>query len=183
MVDQMLVQGRDCGDCTECCHALSIEAPTLSKPNGIACPNTCAAGCAIYSARPTVCRDWYCAWRLSDTLDEAWRPDRSRFIAEILFDEIPEGFALPALRFTLLRSTADVHWPPFVDLVTKALRIGQPVYLCLAGPAGHLPAKSLLNVPAFVAAVEADDAQAISRCLTRAGQCLEAHHWERKSAA
>jgi hypothetical protein len=179
---KLLLPGRTCGGCTQCCRALSVDAPNLVKPNGVTCPHVCSSGCSVYAARPAVCRDWYCAWRLTDTLDDGWRPDRSGILVEILFEEAVEGFAGPPLRFTLLRDTEDLFWPPFVDLVTKAVAIRQPVYLCLAGPSGMLPAKTFLNVPAFVAAVEADDAEAVRRCLHRAGQCLEGHLWERRSA-
>jgi hypothetical protein len=182
MPDNLLVPGRECGGCTACCHALSVDAPTLTKPNGVTCPHKCGSGCSVYAERPDVCRDWYCAWRLSDTLDDRWRPDRSGFLVEILFDDAPEGFCAPGIRFTLLRSTADILWPPFVDLVTKAIAIRQPVFLSLAGPPGHLPASSFLNVPAFVTAVDAGDGDAITRCLLRAGDRLDRHHAERRSA-
>lgn len=122
------------------------------------------------------------AWRMSDALGDEWRPDRSGIIVEIVTDDLPEGFTLPGLRFTLLRSTSDLLWPPFVELVTRAVAIGQPVFLCLTGPAGHRTARSFLNVPAFVDAVDSGDRVAIRRCLRRAGECLEMHHWERKSA-
>jgi hypothetical protein len=119
---------------------------------------------------------------MSETLGDEWRPDRSGFIVEIVMNDPPEGFSLPGLRFTLLRSTADIVWPPFIDLVTKAIAIGQPVHLCLVGPPGYLPAKSFLNIPALVAAVDAGDTEAIEQYLKRAGERLEMHHWERKSA-
>ncbi|MGF7169538.1 hypothetical protein FHS91_001207 [Sphingobium xanthum] len=178
----MLVRGRDCGDCTECCHTASIESPTLTKPNGVSCPHVCATGCGIYAARPDPCSDWYCAWRLSDTLDDRWRPDRCGILVEMLFDVIPHGFAIPAIRFTLLHPTTDLFWPPFVALVTKAIALRQPAYLCLHGPPGHLLAQSLLNVPALIAAVDAGDEESVRTGLQRARASLEAHHWQRKSA-
>lgn len=178
----ILVPGRDCGACTECCHTASIEAPTLNKPNGIPCPNLCVTGCRTYATRPDPCSDWFCAWRLSDTLDDSWRPDRCGILVEMLFDVIPQGFALPAIRFTLLHPTTDLFWPPFVALVAKAIAIEQPVFLCLHGPPGHLPAQSLLNVRALTAAVEAGDEESIRACLQRARASLEAHHWQRRSA-
>jgi len=182
MSENLLVFGRQCGSCTACCQALSIEAPTLTKPNGVACPHLCGTGCNTYDARPGVCRDWYCGWRMFAGLDDRWRPDRCGFLVEMLFDTLPEGFTEPALRFTLLWSVDDLFWPPFVELVTRAVAMRQPVFLCLPGPAGYLPAQSLLNVPAFVAAVDAGDQAAISRGLKRAGDSLEMHHWVRKSA-
>ncbi len=58
-----------------CCTALEIEE--LKKPAGPACVN-CAAGggCAIYSMRPQVCRDFECEWITSRTLPHPFRPDR-----------------------------------------------------------------------------------------------------------
>lgn len=182
MPDIKLVPGRECGDCTICCTALSVDAPALRKPNGITCPHLCASGCTTYDSRPGVCRDWYCAWRMSDTLGDDWRPDRSGFLVEMLFEGIPEGFAGPGIRFTLLRATADIAWPPFVHLVTRAIAIRQPVFLSMVGPPGHLAASSFLNIPAFSAAVAVDDRAGIHHCLRRAAQRLEMHPWERKSA-
>jgi hypothetical protein len=178
----ILVPGRDCDDCTECCHVASIESPTLTKPHGITCPHLCDTGCSTYATRPDPCRGWFCAWRLSDTLDDSWRPDRCGILVEMLFEIIPPGFDMPAIRFTLLRPTTDLFWPPFVDLVTQGVALRQPIFLCLHGPPGHLPAQSLLNVPILIAAVDAGDEEAIRTCLQRARTSLEAHHWERKSA-
>ncbi|MBN8820180.1 MAG: hypothetical protein J0I80_15825 [Sphingomonas sp.] len=182
MPDTMLASDRACGSCTECCRTLSVDATTLSKPAGITCPHVARSGCGIYPDRPADCREWSCGWRLSGTLGDEWRPDRSGILAEILSDERVEGYHGPTLRFTLLRSPSDALWGPFMDLVAKALAKRQPVYLCLAGPPGCPSASSFLNVPAFVAAVDSGDREAIRRCLRRAGECLEQRHWERRSA-
>lgn len=182
IMQDLLVPGRECGGCTACCHALSIDAPTLRKSNGISCPHECGSGCSVYDKRPQPCRDWYCAWRLSDTLDDRWRPDRCGILVEMLFEVIPQGFDIPAVRFTLLHPTTNLFWPPFVALVTKALALRQPVFLCLNGPPGHLPAQSLLNVPALIAAAEAGEEESIRAGLLRARKSLEAHHRGRKSA-
>ncbi len=182
MTDVMLVPDRGCGGCTACCHALSVDSPTLCKPNGITCPNRIDAGCAIYDARPEVCRDWYCGWRLSPSLGEEWRPDRSGFMVEILFDEKIAGFDLPPIRLTLLPPLADLRWPPFVDLVIRAIVAHQPVFLCMLGAPGHQPARTLLNVASLKAAVAAGDDDGVAAALARAAACLENHHRGARSA-
>jgi hypothetical protein len=41
-------------------------------------------GCSIYDIRPSVCRTWYCGWRLIPSLADHWRPDQSKLL--IRFD-------------------------------------------------------------------------------------------------
>ncbi len=73
-----LVSGRECGECTVCCEALHIEDDGFQKPAGKACSQMVEkGGCKIYTNRPTVCQDWYCAWRFMEQLGDDWRPDRS----------------------------------------------------------------------------------------------------------
>ena len=54
---------RDCSGCGACCAAPDIAA--LDKPLGAPCPHLSAGcRCAVYAARPQVCRnyrpDWLC---------------------------------------------------------------------------------------------------------------------------
>ena len=73
-----LVPGRECGECTACCVALLIDDENFKKPADQVCLNLMEkGGCKIYNKRPSVCQDWYCAWRFMAQLDETWRPDRS----------------------------------------------------------------------------------------------------------
>ena len=73
-----LVPGRECGECTACCVALLIDDENFKKPADKVCSNLMdSGGCKIYTKRPSVCQDWYCAWRFMAQLDENWRPDRS----------------------------------------------------------------------------------------------------------
>jgi len=73
-----LVSGRECGECTACCVVLRIQDKNLQKPADQACSHMIEkGGCNIYSERPSVCQNWYCAWRFMEQLDEEWRPDRS----------------------------------------------------------------------------------------------------------
>jgi len=72
-----LVAGRECGECTACCVDLYIKDDGFEKPADQACPNMIKnGGCKIYLQRPSVCRDWHCAWRFMEQLNDEWRPDR-----------------------------------------------------------------------------------------------------------
>ena len=79
-------QGKTCGACMMCCIVLEIEE--LNKPAGPACPNCVNPGCAIYAARPQVCRDFECEWLTSRTLPQNFRPD---LIGTILMEDADTG--------------------------------------------------------------------------------------------
>ncbi len=66
--------GKACGPCTMCCSALEIAE--LKKPAGPLCVNCrLGGGCAIYSDRPQVCRDFECEWLTRRDLARRFRPD------------------------------------------------------------------------------------------------------------
>ena len=78
-----LVPGRECGECTVCCIVLHIDDENFKKPADQVCANLMEkGGCKIYSKRPFVCQDWYCAWRFMAQIDETWRPDRSGILLQ-----------------------------------------------------------------------------------------------------
>jgi hypothetical protein len=72
-----LIPGRDCGGCTVCCTAMTINKPEIQKQSGVTCRHCKETGCAIYDSRPPICRAWFCAWRTVEIFDDNWRPDRS----------------------------------------------------------------------------------------------------------
>jgi hypothetical protein len=81
-----LVPGRICGDCSLCCKLIRVDA--FEKPSGVWCVH-CAPGgsrCRIYDSRPAECRDFYCAWLLSPTLGEEWRPNRCKLVVRVEAD-------------------------------------------------------------------------------------------------
>jgi hypothetical protein len=90
--------GRDCGDCTVCCTVLRINTIDLQKPAGAPCVHSCAQGCAIHPARPSVCRAWFCGWRRSAAMPAAARPDRSGLLVSLDYEKSPrnclEGVAI-----------------------------------------------------------------------------------------
>lgn len=78
-----LVPGRECGECSVCCIVLHIDDVNFKKPADQVCTNLMEkGGCKIYDKRPSVCQDWYCAWRFMSQLDDTWRPDRSGILLQ-----------------------------------------------------------------------------------------------------
>ena len=77
--DTMLVPGRECGSCMLCCKLLGIRE--INKPEYQWCTHCKAGrGCTIYDSRPKSCRDFYCGYRQSDDVSEAWFPAKSRML-------------------------------------------------------------------------------------------------------
>lgn len=76
---------RDCGTCSLCCKLLGIGA--LDKPAGSWCAHCSPPrGCTIYHTRPDECRDFACLWYDDATLDEAWKPIRSKIVLYMIDD-------------------------------------------------------------------------------------------------
>lgn len=70
---------KSCGACSLCCKLLGVAA--LDKPSGRWCAHfRKGAGCGVYADRPPACVSFQCLWTGSETLDEAWRPDRAKFV-------------------------------------------------------------------------------------------------------
>lgn len=71
--------GKSCGTCGMCCKLLGIAA--IDKAPGRWCGRyKRAAGCSIYADRPAACASFMCLWLTSDGLDDAWRPDKAKFV-------------------------------------------------------------------------------------------------------
>src|SRR5579871_2500808 len=74
-----LVPGRGCGSCSLCCKVLPVRE--LDKPAGRWCIHAVpGSGCAVHAARPSACRQFFCAWRLDSNLGPEWKPDVCRFV-------------------------------------------------------------------------------------------------------
>lgn len=86
-----VLQDRACGDCTECCTVLTVDAPGLAKPAGTPCVHLTARGCGIHAVRPGICRTWFCAWRRVASLPDDARPDRSGLLVSLNFVREPQN--------------------------------------------------------------------------------------------
>ena len=70
-----------------CCSVLEIAE--LKKPAGPLCDHgRLGAGCAIYSNRPQVCRDFECDWLTRRDLPRQIRPD---LVGTILMEDSDSG--------------------------------------------------------------------------------------------
>jgi hypothetical protein len=81
-----IVPGRSCGDCSLCCKLIRVDA--FAKPPGAWCTH-CApgsGGCRIYDRRPVECVDFYCAWMVSPSLGEHWRPNKCKMVLRVESD-------------------------------------------------------------------------------------------------
>ena len=135
-----LVANRECGECTACCVELLIDDKDFKKPAEQACVNLMeAGGCKIYQQRPSVCQEWYCAWRFMAQLDESWRPDRSGIMLRsdengIIFQPIQDP------REVLIRDRA-------IELIGGGVAQGIPMSLSIPTKSGFRSYGLSLNEP------------------------------------
>lgn len=62
-----------------CCYMLEITS--LDKPGGTWCPHCPSKKrCAIHGDHPQECRDFHCGYLTVGSLDESWKPSRSKII-------------------------------------------------------------------------------------------------------
>jgi hypothetical protein len=108
-----IIEGRSCGECTECCTHLTIpDPPEIAHERGTPCARLGPGGCTAYDERPRVCRVFECAWLEGAGNDDA-RPDRSGVIIHFFRAKgvpiisatetragacAPDGWAWPFLR-------------------------------------------------------------------------------------
>jgi len=128
---------RQCGPCTVCCIELKIDTPELRKKARTPCPHLSTAGCGIYAARPPVCQQFLCGWRLFDDMSDDWRPDRSGILAmRKAPDELPVAWrsAPYGVHLVVIGGEAAVQRPAFANYVGVALARGIPVFFSAASP-------------------------------------------------
>lgn len=123
---------RRCGACSLCCKLLPMQVrsqaavvdtvthmiargvakpadfagmmPDFAKPANTACQHQRhGKGCAVYKRRPFACRLWSCRWLVGNDTDELRRPDRSRYVIDVLPD--------------FVKVTADGNEPVNVEVV------------------------------------------------------------------
>ncbi|MBO0734525.1 MAG: hypothetical protein J2P49_09465 [Methylocapsa sp.] len=85
----LAIPGKACGECAFCCKVLDIAE--LSKPAGELCRNcipSAAGSCAIYAARPAVCREYECLWKGDRAMSTQLRPDR---VGTLLMEDPDSG--------------------------------------------------------------------------------------------
>jgi len=106
---------RQCGGCSLCCKLLPMKTrppdqiarvtgemikqgwakasefvgmlPDFNKPANQPCQHQRhGKGCKVYARRPSSCRWWSCRWLVNNDTADLRRPDRSRYVIDILPD-------------------------------------------------------------------------------------------------
>jgi hypothetical protein len=128
---------RACGPCTVCCVVLKIEAPELHKKAQTPCRHLTSTGCGIYAARPEVCQQFLCGWRLFGELDDDWRPDLSGvLVIRKAPAELPAAWrgAPYGIHLDITGGEAAIIRAGFADYVARLMTQGIPVFLSAASP-------------------------------------------------
>ncbi len=163
-----LVPNRECGACNVCCVALTIDEPTLQKPQGYRCSNaTRTNGCAIYETRPKTCSTFFCGWRQLKWVREPLRPDTSGVLVRLHNEVSPrDGSTRPALIITLLTPAA-LKAEGLAETVAAAVVNEIPLYLHIPGPPGRTSGQARIT-DALRHAVLTKDKPAVLEVLRKA---------------
>lgn len=137
-----LSTGRDCGDCQACCHLIGVSE--LGKPYATTCQHQCAAGCAIYKARPFGCRVYECNWRLTPEMPMELRPDLSGIMVSADQFDAQEM----ALFFFEAREGALNHMDDwFFGLMSRSIDRGEKIVIV---PHGSANGTSFKTAPQYM---------------------------------
>ena len=131
-----------CGDCFVCCRALPIREPDFQKEPETLCPHHDGRACTIYETRFEVCRTFFCGWRLVPDLGEAWRPDRSGVLLQMILPaDIPGAYRAggQSFNFVITGGERAVMRPALTDYISALVRRRVAVFLSAATP------KTLIN--------------------------------------
>jgi hypothetical protein len=160
-----LVPERTCGSCNICCVVPKIDEPELQKLPGCRCRNALTSGvCAIYETRPTVCRNFFCGWRLLPLVNERLRPDQSAVFIRLTKEKTllvgPQRFAL----MVTVLSREGLNAPGLVEAIITSIDSQIDTYLVVPGSPGYTSCRKWLN-ETFGEAVKLNDAIRIKSLL------------------
>lgn len=137
---------RGCGGCGVCCTTLTIDQPSLRKLPGHACQHLAAGGgCGLYPAWPSICRQWFCGWRLFDWVDVRLRPDRSGVLICPMHAPPPPGYDPAQGLDVAVLMEAGLRAEGLAATVRHAVRANIAVALCIPGGPGMQGARMLVN--------------------------------------
>lgn len=128
---------RRCGPCNACCVVLEIDTPQLRKKARVPCQHLSNNGCGIYAARPDVCQQFLCGWRLFAELGDDWRPDRSGVLMmRKAPTELPAAWrqAPYGVHLVVIGGEEAVLRPAFIATVARLMAQGIPLFLSAASP-------------------------------------------------
>jgi hypothetical protein len=175
-----LVPGRDCGTCDVCCVVPSVDVAEIQKAASARCRH-CTDGCDIYDTRPQVCRDYFCGWRRLAAIPDDWRPDKCGVLTSPVSVDLTPSRQVTGVVLTLVGNPLKtVRSPSFIAFVSRSIMRNTPLYLALPGPAGHIPAKVLLNGKAMTEALSRSSGR-VKEVLESALAALKAHTFEKQT--
>lgn len=135
---------RRCGGCTLCCRLLPTKE--INKPANQRCPHQrTGKGCAAYAHRPVSCQVWTCRWLANDDTADLRRPDRARYVIDVMPDYItvtPDGgepITIPVIQVWMDPAHPDAHQDP-----------GLRAYVDRRGHEGYATIVRSSSVDAFV---------------------------------
>jgi len=148
-----------CGECVVCCEWLDIETEGLSKKAGVMCQHCHGGGCGIYETRPSLCRGFFCGWRIIPKLGPEWRPDKSGVMILTVIEGVPPQYsgAEIGFNFVVLGGSAAILRPGFAEYLALLVSRNVAVYLSADSP------RTLIN--AFLAPL-VNDMDGVRRMLT-----------------
>jgi hypothetical protein len=151
-----LVPGRSCGTCNVCCVGLTIDEPTLRKPQGFRCRNAQPDNsCAIYDSRPPSCRTFYCGWRLLKWVPEPLRPDKSGVLVRMYQPTSNKGPQKPGW-VVMPQPTSLVNSDGLCEIIAAGINAGMQIYLDVPGQPGYTSVIVHINKPVARAASAGD---------------------------
>ncbi len=145
-----VLSGRQCGACTVCCKILPVNTEGLKKTANLLCEHcTEGQGCRIYETRPSVCRNFYCEWRLNPHIPATWRPEKSGIFVERVprehIQDVPQGYGSDyAILFMLLRPDA-IERPALIETVADYIFRRIPLFLSNSRPRWLLPSPGVFE--------------------------------------
>lgn len=146
-IEDFLVAGRECGECTVCCISLTINTPEIVKLPNVPCENlTASGGCGIYNSRPDICGKMFCAWRSIADLGDEWRPDKMGVLLEYSEENFPGEFAGKiGFRITILDKEKVINNNAVAAFVAYQVANGTPCIISYGIEPSELLSTGFLN--------------------------------------
>jgi hypothetical protein len=146
---------RTCGDCHACCVSPSIEE--LGKPLGVVCQYIQNHQCSIYARRPTVCREFECAWKFLEFFSEDERPDKigiyvsfDNYLCLTIFEAHPNAIDAPIAQRLMDKLKKHGSKDPLCKGI-RVIRFGEKLieWVPIPGKLPYSEVKKLLEADGF----------------------------------
>ncbi|HEJ1056908.1 TPA: YkgJ family cysteine cluster protein [Pseudomonas putida] len=133
---------KECGPCNMCCITLKIDEPDLKKDADSPCKNLSPQkGCAIYESRPSLCKNWKCAWLMMPKIPNYLRPDKCGFIIKVEMSEAQPEYILTALTNPIQTLTSSRA----LELIASCISANTKISINIPTKPGHVNARVLIT--------------------------------------